>query len=110
MGRYEQLKPELAKRFQGRPRSLYRSRRLEFAPGNTRAGRSPKINLLASYFLSSKNFWAPAVPLVTVYWPFTITGAGFALSQVTGGTRLVVERSEKPTTLVGHAKMKLVPF
>ncbi len=56
--------------------------------------------------LNRQNCCLPVVGLVTVFCPWTMTGATELLTQ-TGETRLVVDCRVNPMALAGHAKMTL---
>lgn len=51
----------------------------------------------------------PLVRLVTVFCPFTTTGAGEAVVQATGETRFVADFKVNPGELVGQRKTTFVP-
>ena len=51
----------------------------------------------------------PLVGLVTVFCPFTTTGAGEAVVHTVGETRFVADFKVKPGELVGQRKTTLAP-
>jgi hypothetical protein len=49
------------------------------------------------------------MPLVTVFCPFTTTGAGKLVLQTEVERRFVVDCKVNPVALVGHVKITLIP-